>query len=63
MFRSLICINPENNHNFAEICLKSLKLSKHITNDDLNSFLVYRVERFDFNVNLLLKIFTVKWGI
>ena len=31
----LICIKSENNHSFAAICLKALKLGKPIQNDDL----------------------------
>ena len=33
-------IIAENNHSFAAICLKALKLGKLLQNDDLNSFLV-----------------------
>ena len=40
MFLSLICIKSENNHSFAAMCLKALKLGKPMENDDLNSFLV-----------------------
>ena len=35
-----ICIKSENNHSFAAICLKALKLGRPIEDDDLNAFLV-----------------------